>query len=241
MKIYLHIDPKTTIDRAVIRDEKRYGNASTVKERYEKKYLPGQELHRKLHDPIAVSDIMIDNNDWQNPKITKNNYQTGDDIYSILHSLNIPFVEYTHPPLHTAEEAIPYSKHIKGGKSKNLFLRNRKGNHHYLVIIEHTKMIDLKKLTQTLNETPLSFASPERLMKYLDITPGSVTPLGLINDINKEVQVIIDDDLLLHEYLSYHPNINTATLELRKDDFVKFLQWSGQKMYSIDLSTYQVK
>lgn len=161
-------------------------------------------------------------------------------IYSVLQNLHIKFVEHKHPPLFTCEDAEQYYGKIPGGKSKNLFLRNRKGNQHYLIVVETNKMLDLKRLTQALEETPLSFASPERLLKYLGLTPGSVSPFGLMNDVNKEVIVVIDNDLMHYEQLSFHPNINTATLELSRADFKKFLQWSRQKVMTIDFDNYQI-
>ncbi|MFA5996048.1 MAG: prolyl-tRNA synthetase associated domain-containing protein [Patescibacteria group bacterium] len=162
------------------------------------------------------------------------------NIYTILSELNIKFLEHKHPALFTCADAEQYYGKIPGGKSKNLFLRNRKGNQHYLVVVETNKMLDLKRLTQALGETPLSFASPQRLLKYLGLTPGSVSPFGLINDVNKEVIVVIDNDLWHHEHVNFHPNVNTATLELDREDFKKFLQWSGQKVMTVDLNDYHI-
>lgn len=71
LKIYIHVDPETTLIRALIRDKKRYGSLSTITDKYKNKYLPGQALHRKLHDPMAISDIIVYNNDWEHPKIIK--------------------------------------------------------------------------------------------------------------------------------------------------------------------------
>jgi len=70
-KIYIHVDPETTLKRALVRDKKRYGNLSTITDKYKNKYLPGQALHRKLHDPMAISNIIVDNNDWEHPKVIK--------------------------------------------------------------------------------------------------------------------------------------------------------------------------
>lgn len=157
------------------------------------------------------------------------------DIRNILHDLQISFIEHTHPALFTAEDGAKYYVNLPGAKAKNLFLRNRKGNQHYLVIVTDTKKVDLKKLARQLGEVQLSFASPERLMKYLGLTPGSVSPFGLINDIEKMVKVIIDQDVWEHDRLNFHPNINTSTLELARDDFKKFLDWSRQSVQFIEL------
>jgi Ala-tRNA(Pro) deacylase len=152
------------------------------------------------------------------------------EIYDALKQLAIPFTEYKHPPVFTTAEAEEHYKNVPGGVSKNIFLRNKKGTTHYLVVIEGSKTIDLNKLRAELNETKLGFASPERLKKYLNSTPGSVSPFGLLFDKEKEVKVIVDQDLLSFEQLHYHPNINTSTLVIAKDDLLKFIEWTGHEV-----------
>ena len=150
------------------------------------------------------------------------------DIYKTLKDLKIKFVQHDHPPLYTCEQAEKYYVDIKGGKSKNLFLRN--GNKHYLVVVESHKSVDLKSLAKSLDEKNLSFASPERLEKRLGLTPGAVSPFGLINDKKKEVVVIADSGLFEHKKLHFHPNINTATLQISSEDFKKFLSWTSNNI-----------
>ena len=148
-------------------------------------------------------------------------------IYDILADLNIVYEKHEHPAVFTVKEAEQYDSGIDAGKSKNLFLRNKKGNVHYLLIAESNKKVDLKKLSSLLNEGRLSLASPERLDEYLGLTPGSVSPFGLINDSSKSVRVLIDKCLLSHDKLAFHPNVNTATLVIKTNDFRKFLDWTG--------------
>ncbi len=157
------------------------------------------------------------------------------DLYHILEELHIAYKKHTHPPLFTCEDAEPYNKNMRGGQSKNLFLRNRKGLKHYLVVIESTKKADLKKLATLLNESEMSFASPERLLKHLGVTPGSVSPFALIHDKNKEVVIIVDEGLWKNEYLNFHPNINTETLEVKREDMKKFFDWHGSPVHFIEL------
>lgn len=157
------------------------------------------------------------------------------NIYETLKILDIFYKKYDHPAVYTATEADQQCSHIEGGKSKNLFLRNEKGDTHYLIIVESTKKIDLKKLAQSLQEKRLSFASDKRLMNRLRLTPGSVSPFGLINDERHEVIVIVDNALLNYEKLQYHPNINTATLVISKEDFIKFLNAMKNKTIYADL------
>ncbi len=156
-------------------------------------------------------------------------------IYDILADLDIEYEKIDHPAVFTVEEAEKYDSEIDAGKCKNLFLRNYKGDSHYLLIAESTKKIDLKKLSSLINEKKLSFATPERLSEHLGLTPGSVSPFGLINDISKSVRVLIDESLLKHEKLSFHPNINTSTLIIKTDDFKRFLDWTGNNISYVDL------
>ncbi|PIZ94963.1 MAG: prolyl-tRNA synthetase associated domain-containing protein [Candidatus Magasanikbacteria bacterium CG_4_10_14_0_2_um_filter_37_12] len=157
------------------------------------------------------------------------------NIYQVLDDLKIKYTKYIHQPVYTIAEAERYCSHIPGGKSKNLLLRNRKGNKHYLVVVRSDKKLDLEKLQDFLQESNLSFASEERLMKCLGLTPGSVSPFGLVNDLEKEVQVVIDSDLLEYDELQYHPNINTETLVLSVEDFKKFLDWTGNEVNFLEL------
>ena len=103
-------------------------------------------------------------------------------VYDVLAELQIPFERHEHPPVFTVEEANQHWAGIDAAHCKNLFLRNKKGTIHYLVILEHRKQADLKRLVDRLGDDRLSFASPERLMTHLGLTPGSVSPFGLIND-----------------------------------------------------------
>lgn len=148
-------------------------------------------------------------------------------VYDVLNKLGIPHVRYEHPPVYTVEEAREHWQNIQGTHCKNLFLRNKKGNRHYLVILEHTKKADLKALERRLGEDRLSFASAERLRRILGIEEGAVSSFGLINDREKEVQVVVDSALKDAGPLHFHPNVNTVTVGIESADFEKFLSWCG--------------
>jgi Ala-tRNA(Pro) deacylase len=150
-----------------------------------------------------------------------------DKVLIFLNNLGIQYKIHEHPAVFTVAEADQYYKDIDGGKSKNLFLRNKNKSNYYLVILEGSKRLDLDALRTTLNESKLSFASSEDLKNFLGLTPGAVSPFGLISDKAKQVKVIIDQDLWDNERLHYHPNVNTATLELSRNDFKKFLDYCG--------------
>jgi len=152
------------------------------------------------------------------------------EVLSLLEKLNIAYTRHEHPPVYTVEEASRYYDGMKGAQCKNLFLRNAKGDRHYLVILEDSKRADLKGLAEKVGESKLSFASPRRLLKYLGVEPGSVSPFGLIHDLEKEVVVVIDKDLLQDEWINYHPNVNTATLTISVNDFMRFLEYCGNRV-----------
>ncbi|MBC7363824.1 MAG: prolyl-tRNA synthetase associated domain-containing protein [Candidatus Aminicenantes bacterium] len=156
-------------------------------------------------------------------------------VLEVLSSLKISYKRIEHPPVHSIEEARTFWQGTEGAHVKNLFLRNYKGQHHYLVLVLAEKKVDLKKLTKELQEDRLSFASPERLQKYLGLKPGAVSPFGLINDKERAVTVVIDQDLFKFDCLNFHPNVNTATITIRTVDFEKFLAWSGQKIVFLRL------
>jgi Ala-tRNA(Pro) deacylase len=148
-------------------------------------------------------------------------------VYSRLDELGIVYRRFEHPPLPTVEAAREHWSGIDATHCKNLFLRNQKGDRHYLVILVHSKKADLRSLADQIGDGKLSFASPERLMTHLGLTPGSVSPFGLINDRGHSVRVVLDHDLRLAERLSFHPNINTRTLVVSGSDFQTFLAACG--------------
>ena len=148
-------------------------------------------------------------------------------LYNILRELNIPFDYYEHPPAPTIEEARKYWKDIEAMHCKNLFFRNHKGNRHYLVILEHLNDLSIHDLEKRLKQGKLTFASDQRMERYLGVTPGSVTPFGLINDAEKHVHVFLDENLKRSSKISFHPCINTASLVISYTDFQRFLDWTG--------------
>jgi Ala-tRNA(Pro) deacylase len=148
-------------------------------------------------------------------------------VYATLDGLGIAYETYAHPPIFTGEEAAEHWAGIDGAKIKNLFLRNKKGDRHYLVILEVSKQADLRQIVKIVGDDRLSFGSPERLMATLGITPGSVSPFGLIHDTRRAVRVIVDADLRSAGRLIFHPNINTASVAISGADFERFLASRG--------------
>ena len=157
-------------------------------------------------------------------------------VFSRLNELKIEYKVFEHPPLDTIEIALKYWKDIDAFHCKNLFFRNHKGNKHYLVIIKDTTPFNIRSLEQKLKQGKLTFASEKRLMKYLGVKPGSVSPFGLINDTDNHVHVFLDKQLQTADNISFHPNDNTASLVIRYSDFIKYLQQSGNTFEFIDPS-----
>jgi Ala-tRNA(Pro) deacylase len=146
-----------------------------------------------------------------------------------LKELEISYDMYEHPPLPTIEMALEYWKDLPSTHCKNLFFRNHKGNKHYLVVFECHQQMAIHQIEKMLKQGKLSFASEQRMEKYLGLRPGSVSPFGLINDTEKHVKLFLDKNLKDAPCLSFHPNDNSASFVIKNEDFIKFLQhWGGE-------------
>jgi Ala-tRNA(Pro) deacylase len=157
------------------------------------------------------------------------------ELYALLEYLNIIFEYHEHPPVATIEDALTHWKDYNSGRCKNIFFRNHKGDRHYLVILEHLAKLDIKDLEKRLRQGKLTFASDKRLMNYLGVEPGSVSPFGLINDTGNHVHLFIDEKLKDFERLTFHPNLNTASLVISKSDFLRFLEFTGNSFEFLKL------
>ena len=156
-------------------------------------------------------------------------------IYKKLKDLNIPFEYHEHPPAPTIEIAKEYWKDLDATHCKNIFLRNHKGDRHYLVVFEHTQNLSIKSLEQMLKQGKLSFASDWRLEQYLKVKAGSISPLALINYVENHVHVFFDQVLLNSKSISFHPGINTASLVLSFTDFERFMNETGNSFEFLKL------
>jgi Ala-tRNA(Pro) deacylase len=144
-------------------------------------------------------------------------------VYEALDALGIEYTVYEHPPVFTGEAAAEYWGAIPAIQVKNLFLRNKKGDRQYLVILEVAKQADLRHLVKVIGDDRFSFGSPERLMAALGVTPGSVSPFGLLHGGARDVRVIVDQDLRGADRLIFHPNLNTLSITISVADFERFL------------------
>lgn len=162
-------------------------------------------------------------------------FRGDSEVYCILKNLSIPFDYYEHPPVPTVEEASKYWIDIEAAHCKNLFFRNHKGNRHYLVIFDYKQNLNIRDLEQKLKQGKLSFASEKRMLKYLGVTPGSVSPMGLIHDKDNHVYLFIDKNLEQASRISFHPNLNTASLVIPFEGFIKYLNFTGNTYEFIEL------
>ena len=144
-------------------------------------------------------------------------------VHDELERLGIPFESYEHPPVFNSEDVDKYWREIPATPVKNLFLRNKKGNREYLVILGVEKRADLRQLVKIIGDDRFSFGSADRLMQTLGVTPGSVSPFGLLHEGSRQVRVIIDKDLIHADRLIFHPNDNTASVTISFSDLERFL------------------
>ena len=149
------------------------------------------------------------------------------EIFEKLAELEIEYKQIDHPVMFTMEEIAEYGLNSHGHIPKNLVLRDVKGTRNMLVLVHGDKRADLRLIRDEIDSTKLSFASDERLDKYLKVEKGSVSPFGVIYDTEKELEIYFDSDLKKEEIVGCHPNDNTATLFLKFDDLVKYVKSCG--------------
>ena len=145
-------------------------------------------------------------------------------VYDLLDQLNIDYQRIDHEEANTMEVCLEIEKTLKSTICKNLFLVNSNKSQYYLLMLKGNKKFKTKVISKQINSSRLSFGSDEKMLEYLDITPGSVSLLGLMNDYDFKVQLLMDKDLLQDEYLGCHPCINTSSLRIKmKDVFEKII------------------
>lgn len=159
-----------------------------------------------------------------------------EQVLQLLQKLDIKFEFFAHEALPTVDAAMKYWQSIDAVACKNLFLRNNKGDRHFLVILRHDTDFSLKLLKKKIENQHFTFASPERLHKHLGLTPGSVSPFGLINDEAKNVELIVDVNIQFAPALLFHPNDNTATVKVSGVDLYRFFEYTGHSPRNFDFS-----
>jgi Ala-tRNA(Pro) deacylase len=156
-------------------------------------------------------------------------------LLQYLDQLSISYERHDHVAVFTSEQLRQVESPLTGISTKNLFLRDKKGSRHFLLVLDDTKSADLKALAGRLGTTTLSLGSAERLMARLGTEAGSVSLMGLVNDPDHMVELIIDRDVWQAERLQCHPLINTATIAISLADIKKFLEATGHTARLIDI------
>lgn len=151
---------------------------------------------------------------------------TPAELFALFDQLGIEHSTVEHPPFFTVEEGRPWHDSIPGLHCKNLFIKDRKGGI-WLVVMPAEKRADLGRLEKAVGAPRFSFARPELLQEVLGLTPGSVTPFGLINDRQRRVTVILDEEMLDNEWMNVHPLHNAASTTIRSADLLRFVRALG--------------
>ncbi len=150
-----------------------------------------------------------------------------DDLLTLLSSLSIPFTQFDHPAVFSCDESEKLCPPMPGAHTKQLLMKAKNKEIYVLAIVMHDKRVDTKALATDFGAQSFSFASPEKMFELLGVTPGSVTPFGLIHDKNHVVQVCMDEDAWNIGNFLFHPLVNTATLSIDKAGFETFMKHTG--------------
>jgi len=151
---------------------------------------------------------------------------TPDELFARLDALGIVHRTHHHPAVFTVAEAVARRGVLPGGHCKCLFLEDRQGGL-WLVVALEERRVDLKALSERLGAPRFSFGKPDRMRDVLGVEPGSVTPFSLINDRDRRVSVVLEEAMLAHDPLNYHPLVNTMTTALAPGDLLRFIESCG--------------
>ena len=160
-------------------------------------------------------------------------------LVQLLKEQNIKYKLYNHSALFTVKDSIKLRGSIVGAHTKNLFLKNKK-NEFFLISCLETTKVDLKKLKTSLNFGNISFAKDHYLKNILKLYPGSVTPYGLINDVNNIVKYYFDSALLNYKIINFHPLTNTSTVSLSTIDFLNFMKAKNKLVNILNFDNYTI-
>jgi len=160
-------------------------------------------------------------------------------FYQFLAENSIEYERHDHPPVYTVEEAGRLAPTLPAAKTKNLFLRDKKGLRHFLVVVPANKRVDLRALPQVVGSNRLSFGSADRLKKYLGVEPGSVTLFAIFNDPDHAVELIVDVSLWHSAAFQFHPLVNTSTLVISRENLKRFMAITGHEARLLDIPSQE--
>jgi Ala-tRNA(Pro) deacylase len=159
--------------------------------------------------------------------------KTPEDLFAFFDSLGIEHSTISHPPIFTVEDGLHWHDKIPGLHGKNLFLKDKKDKL-WLVVMPALKRADLNRLEKRIGAARLSFGKPELLLEVLGLTPGSVTPFGLLNDTQNRVTLILDEDIPKSEWVNFHPLHNAASTVIRSADLLRFFRAVAHEPMLVD-------
>lgn len=165
---------------------------------------------------------------------------TPAELLGLLDEMSIAYTSYEHAPVFTCEQAYAALPNEPAVQTKNLFLRDKRGRRHLLLVTSCEKAVDVKAFADQAAADHLSFASAERLSKYLGVEPGSVTVFGLVNDQHGAVELYIDEDVWNSPQWRCHPLTNKGTLVVSRADLERFFARTGHKPRVLRLASRQV-
>ena len=163
-----------------------------------------------------------------------------DDFYKFLTDNQIDYERHDHPPVYTVADVERLVPTLPAVKTKNLFLRDKKGRRHFLVAVPALKRVNIKALGAVIGAGHLSFGSADRLKKYLGVDPGSVTVLATFNDPDHAVELIFDTVLWEEETFQFHPLVNTSTLVITRENLQRFFELTGHEVHLLDVPAQQM-
>ena len=157
-----------------------------------------------------------------------------EQLLQLLKDLGIDYKRCDHPAVFTVEESRQHDINMEGSHCKNFFLKDKKGKY-FLFSTLAEKKIDMNVLQKKIGCKRLSFASPQRLDEVLDLTPGSVSPFGIMNDRHALVTVVLDKEIIDQGIVNFHPLKNTATITVASDDLIKFIEHVGNYYMKVEI------
>lgn len=162
--------------------------------------------------------------------------KTPAELFEFLDSLGIAHSTKYHPPVFTVAESAALRDEIPGGHTKNLFLKDKKDQYFLLTVDEHAT-VDLKTVHQIVGgASKFSFGKPEKLMEYLGVIPGAVTAFGIINDVGRNVTIVLDADLMKNAIVNCHPLSNDATTSIASSDLIRFVEATGHTAHVLKVT-----
>lgn len=159
-----------------------------------------------------------------------------EQVLKVLERLGISIELVEHEPAFTTEEADKYIKGIEGVRTKTMFLTNKKKTQYYLLIMDDKKLLDMDKFRDMVGANRIRMASSDSLLSKMGLPPGTVSPFGLLNNMEKDIKVYFDQEIMSEERMSFHPNTNDKTIFIKTCDLLRFLEEIGFESHVIELS-----